>query len=274
MDNLPLISIVTVVRNDAKNIENTIVSVLNQNYPFIEYIIIDGNSTDGTVSIINKYSEKLSCIISEPDNGIYDAMNKGIEKASGKWIHFLNSGDIYCNNDVLSDIFNHKQSGLIYGSNDLINKDADLIYGDIILKYPFGMVRMDCSPGNDEHSFVRHPCCFIRTNVMKKYKYDTQYRISADTCFFSICKNNNHRFKHIPLCITVFDSFSGLSSKNKLNSYVEDMQICNVKKNSPQWIKGYIKSCLFYVIQKISPAIYGRLACFSKRKRMKKYLDC
>ena len=269
MENLPLISIVTVVRNDVRNIENTIVSVLNQNYPHIEYVIIDGDSNDGTVSIINKYSNKLSCLISEPDNGIYDAMNKGVEKASGQWIHFLNSGDTYCNPNVLLDVF-----GLTSGNEVLKGEDSDLIYGDIVLKYPFGMVRMDCNPGNNDHSLVRHPCCFIRTSVMKKYKYDTQYKISADTCFFSTCKNNNHRFKYIPLCITVFDSFSGLSSKNKLNSYVEDMLICNVKKNSPQWIKGYIKSYIFYVIQKINPALYGRLACFSKRKRMKKYLDC
>ena len=271
MDNLPLISIVTVVYNDARNIETTIASVLNQNYPYFEYIIIDGNSNDGTVDIINKYSGKPAYIISEPDNGIYDAMNKGIEKASGEWIHFLNSGDAYCNTDVLSDIFNHKHSGLIYGSNGLINEDADLIYGDIVLKYPFGMVRMDCSPDNGEHSLVRHPCCFIRTIVMKKYKYDTQYKISADTCFFSVCKNNNHRFKHIPLCITVFDSYSGLSSNNKIKSYIEDMQISNVKKNSPRWLKGYIKSYMFYVIQKISPTAYGKLACFMKRNRIKKY---
>jgi len=279
MDKLPLISIVTVVYNDAKNIENTIVSVLNQNYPFIEYIVIDGNSTDGTVEIINKYSGKLACAISEPDSGIYYAMNKGVENASGEWIHFLNSGDTYCNPDILSAIFNNKEScltpsvsdGSRYTYYELTHEDADLIYGDIVLKYPFGMVRMDCSPDNGEHLLVRHPCCFIKTSVMKKYKYDTQYKISADSCFFSVCKNNNLRFQHIPLCITVFDSYSGLSSKNKIISYIEDMQISNVKKNSPKWLKGYIKSYMFYVIQKISPTAYGKFACFVKRDRIKKY---
>ena len=281
MDNLPLISIVTVVYNDVKNIEKTILSVINQSYPYIEYIVIDGNSTDGTFNIINKYSDKLAYIISEPDSGIYYAMNKGMEKASGEWIHFLNSGDIYCNPDVLSAVFNTKEScltppgsdGSRYADNELAHEDTDLIYGDIVLKYPFGTVRMDCSPDNGEHSLVRHPCCFIKASVMKKYKYDTQYKISADTCFFNVCKNNNHRFKYIPLCITVFDSYSGLSSKNKLNSYIEDMQISKVKNNSIKWLKGYIKSYISYVIQKINPTVYGRLACYTKRDRIKKYSE-
>ena len=264
MDNMPLISVVTVVRNDETNIEKTIESVLNQNYPSVEYIIIDGGSDDGTVDVVNKYANRLAYRVGEPDNGIYDAMNKGVEKAGGEWIHFLNSGDIYCDRDVLHNIFDS-----VSCDND--STYEDLIYGDIVLKYPFGMVRMDCSPSGNDHSLVRHPCCFIRTSVMKKYKYDTRYKISADTCFFSTCKNNDHRFKYIPLCITVFDSFSGLSSNNKINSYIEDMEICNVKKNSPRWIIGYIKSYLFFNIQKISPVIYGRLACFIKKYRISAY---
>ena len=84
----PLITVVTVVFNDVQHIEETILSVVNQTYPNIEYIIIDGGSTDGTVDIIKKYEERIAYWVSEPDQGIYDAMNKGIQKATGEWINF------------------------------------------------------------------------------------------------------------------------------------------------------------------------------------------
>lgn len=97
------ISIVTVSYNAVDTIEETIQSVLGQDYEAIEYIVVDGGSTDGTVDIIKKYSDKLSYWVSEPDNGVYDAMNKGITVASGQWINFMNSGDCFFSNHVLSD---------------------------------------------------------------------------------------------------------------------------------------------------------------------------
>lgn len=95
MKNNPLISVVTVSYNAVGTIEQTLLSVINQTYPNIEYIIIDGGSTDGTVDIIKKYADEIVYWISEPDKGIYDAMNKGIKKANGEWINFINAGDSY-----------------------------------------------------------------------------------------------------------------------------------------------------------------------------------
>ena len=96
-----LISIITVVFNDKYGLEETILSVLSQTSENIEYIIIDGGSNDGTVDVIKKYEKSIDKWISEPDNGIYDAMNKGIALASGGFINFMNAGDVYASNNKL-----------------------------------------------------------------------------------------------------------------------------------------------------------------------------
>lgn len=118
-----LVTVITVVFNDKQHIENTICSVINQTYKNIEYIIIDGGSTDGTMEIVKKYKNSLDYIISEKDNGIYDAMNKGIKLASGKWINFLNSGDTFNNKKVIEKISFSKfqKNTIIYGNAKIFN---------------------------------------------------------------------------------------------------------------------------------------------------------
>ena len=123
-----LISIVTVSYNAVLTIEQTILSVINQTYPNVEYIIIDGGSTDGTVDIIKKYANKIAYWVSEPDKGIYDAMNKGGLKATGDFIQFLNAGDWFENEYVIEKIFKdwYKRVDVIYG--DMIIRRSDGVY--------------------------------------------------------------------------------------------------------------------------------------------------
>ncbi len=135
----PKISIITVCYNAQDFIEETIVSVINQNYPNMEYIIIDGGSKDATLSIIEKYRQKIDYLISEKDNGVFDAMNKGIRASNGEWLNFMNAGDFFVDNNVLKNInFDlYKQDALIYGksiTNDTerkIFKTESLHYGYI-----------------------------------------------------------------------------------------------------------------------------------------------
>ena len=101
------ISIVTVVFNDKKGLEKTIKNVSSQTYNNIEYIIIDGGSTDGTVDVIKKYESKISHWISEPDESHFDATNKGVDLATGQWINIMNAGDVFYSNDIVKEVFDN-----------------------------------------------------------------------------------------------------------------------------------------------------------------------
>lgn len=106
------ITVITVVYNGIDYIEDTILSVINQDYSNIEYIIIDGKSDDGTMDIVEKYATKISYWVSESDNGIYDAMNKGIKVATGDWIIFMNCGDYFFSSDIITQVFSQMLIGI------------------------------------------------------------------------------------------------------------------------------------------------------------------
>ena len=202
------ISIITVSYNAVKTIENTILSVINQTYSCIEYIIIDGGSTDGTVDIIRKYENKISYWISEPDKGIYDAMNKGIQKATGKWLNFMNCGDTFYNNKVISDIFENR-----------IYKDIDVIYGSSQIKDEKGNIFNSYSNGNVEQlrfePIYRHGASFVRTNIHKQYLFDLNkipqigYALDYDV-IYRLYKDNR-QFKRVEYFILIYEE-NGVSN--------------------------------------------------------------
>ena len=168
----PLISIITVTYNAESSIERTINSVLNQDFKNYEFIIVDGNSQDRTLSIINTYRDEISEVLVERDNGIYDAMNKGLKLANGKFVTFLNSGDYYVNRQVLNIV--SKQ----------LNDNFKLVYGDSILYLENNSYKEElkakkiCSKSIKRDFPVCHQSIFANRSLAKMY--DLKYKIKGD----------------------------------------------------------------------------------------------
>ena len=206
----PRISVITVVYNRVASMEDTILSVINQEYANVEYIVIDGGSTDGTLEIINKYSDRISKYVSEPDNGIYDAMNKGIALASGDWINFMNCGDRFASNTA----FSFFQKGAL---------DADIVYGDAIIQYPGFESPWPILNLKDmwKRAAFCHQACFTRTEVMKEFKFDLSYSVSADFDFLYRAWRLNLRFRYVHELICYYDFREGASITNQFRSLRE-----------------------------------------------------
>ena len=176
----PLVSIITIVFNNANLIRNAIESVLSQDYQHIEYILIDGGSNDGTKEIINSYKDEISVLISEPDKGIYDALNKGIEHSSGEYIAILHSDDLFCNSSVVSNMMNEisKNNAEICFS-DMVIVDQDT--GEILRYYMASyfkkwMFKVGWMPP--------HPTCFIKKSLFYEFGvYSLDYKVAADFDF-------------------------------------------------------------------------------------------
>ena len=208
---LPLITVVTVVFNDINNIENTIRSTINQTYKNIEYIIVDGNSTDGTIALINKYKKDLTHFVSEKDKGIYDAMNKGAMLATGEWIIFINAGDVFSDLNILSDIFKDRIEQL---------NDISVIYSDVLSKNNDIVKRL---PSRSLDLIwmgppSSHQCQFVKTTIVKSKPFNLKFKINADYDFIYYVYNKGYKFKHFDeFCIAIVDSTTGVSKLASLN---------------------------------------------------------
>jgi glycosyltransferase involved in cell wall biosynthesis len=206
----PKISVVTVVFNNVDRIEETILSVACQQYANVEHIVIDGGSTDGTVDVIRRYENRLSAWVSEPDKGIYDAMNKGIGRATGEWINFMNSGDRFESATALSFFY------------DAV-PDVDVLYGDAIVEYPGFKTMMKRTPVTK--MWKRLPFChqatFVRGSLMKEFRFDTRYRMSSDFDLIYRLYLAGKVFKYVNRLICYFDFTTGASISNQFLSLSE-----------------------------------------------------
>ncbi len=216
------ISVITINLNNLIGLKHTFESVINQDFPEIEFLIIDGESTDGSKEFIEENSEKTDFWLSEKDLGIYHAMNKGIKNSSGDYLIFLNSGDFFSGADSISKLIsNSKGEDLIYG-NLMIQESKN----SWVKKYPQSL--------NFRYFYFEslpHPACLISRKLFDQHGlYDTSLKIASDWKFFllSVAKYNC-TYKYVDLEISTF-SFDGLSSKKENKVILENERRVTLKK--------------------------------------------
>ena len=242
MDNPIFLTIVTINRNNDNGLEKTILSVLSQSFTGFEYVIIDGASSDNSVDVIRKYSEGFGYRlrwISEPDNGIYSAMNKGIGMASGEYIQFLNSGDMIVSNDVVERMHN---ALVDFGK-------PSVLYGNMLKDMPRGdIVRDKCFAGQEMTLLgfyvgtLNHSPAYIRRSLFEKYgPYDDTLKIVSDwKWYLKAIVFGEEKPVYTDIDVTLFD-MTGISETNKgldkaeRRKVLEEMVLNTILSDYDQW---------------------------------------
>jgi glycosyltransferase involved in cell wall biosynthesis len=197
----PKISIITINYNNAIGLEKTIQSVILQTYKNFEYLIIDGDSNDGSLEIIQKNKTAIHFSISEPDTGIYNAMNKGIKVAKGDYLLFLNSGDVFNGTTALDDFVSYKDFG------------GDIVYGDYQFEKGEKIFPDQLTPLFFFRTSLPHQSTFFKREVFDQMGlYEEHYSIVSDRSFYIKCfLSNQFLFKHVPYSLSIYD-LSGISN--------------------------------------------------------------
>lgn len=195
------ISIITINYNNSQGLEQTIISVVRQNHAHYEYIIIDGGSTDGSVEVIKKYDKYITYWRSEPDGGIYDAMNKGLHYSQGDYLLFLNSGDVFYHDHIVSEASSWLKGKDFYvGGMEYMFKKPRTIFPPrkVTAFYLF-------------HKSLSHQATFIKSSLLKERPYDENYRLVSDweQMFYELVFNNR-TYEPLPMVVSRFNT-EGLS---------------------------------------------------------------
>ncbi|WP_296623721.1 glycosyltransferase family 2 protein [Marivirga sp.] len=224
------ISIITISYNNKEGLSKTINSVLNQSYKYIEYLVIDGGSNDGTVDLLKSYDSDIDHWVSESDKGIYNAMNKGIQAASGEYLLFLNSGDVLLENSTIEKA----SQGLC----------ADIVYGDLVINKS-GVLREKRYPDilTFEYlwkSHLPHPASFIKKELFQRCGlYNENNKIVSDQEFFiTALIKGNASYKHLNFPITKFE-FDGISSKDENRNLIKQERVTFFNKHFPLLITNF-----------------------------------
>ena len=230
----PLISVITVVFNGEKHFEQTTQSVIGQSYSNIEYVVIDGGSTDGTIEILKRYNDKIDYWISERDTGIYDAMNKGLDAAKGEWIYFLGSDDVLNDSTTISDVV------------AFLALDVSLVFGNIM--YNNGkLVKSRLNIFTLLHNTVHHQSAFYNANLFRNWRYDSRLRLIADYETNLRIYLNEMKYRYINKTIAVCNQ-SGQSRSNLKQAFLET----NIVRNKYiSGVSGMIFSLLYFFKFKI-----------------------
>lgn len=205
MSTYPKVSIITVVFNNRDNLEKTIGAIRNQKYTNIELIIIDGGSTDGTLEIIEKNKTAVSYFVSEKDNGIYDAMNKGLRAATGEYVWFMNSGDIPSDEDILNKVFSKEKDGdVYYGDTEMVDEEGKS-YGNRTLKTPPKELNWKKMING---MVVSHQSMIVRRAICGEYDMDYRFVADIDWAINLLKKSDNIINTHLTLSKFLIGGYS------------------------------------------------------------------
>lgn len=209
---LPKVSIVTVTFQNAEGLKATLRSVFEQDYPKLEYIVIDGGSSDGSLELIREYEARISWWCSEHDRGIYDAMNKGIRQATGEWVIFMNAGDSFFSSQVLKEVF---ESNSYPGYS--------FVYGNWEVRYPLGKKRLRKAgsvKGLWKGSQFCHQAVFISSTYHRHHPYSNQHRFVADFAFFYKAFEAGEKFIKLNIPIASIEA-GGVSDQKRAEVIAE-----------------------------------------------------
>ncbi|MDO4756945.1 MAG: glycosyltransferase family 2 protein [Parabacteroides sp.] len=224
----PLVTVITVCWNACDMLARTMDSVLSQTYENVEYIIVDGASTDGTLELIAKYEDKIDRWVSEPDKGIYDAMNKGVGLSTGEWAIFMNAGDCFADNHVLEKVFS-------------ADREADVIYGDVVKG---GAVKKALSPRNAHRMYFCHQSALVKVDSLKEFPFDISHRMSADFKQMKQLWLAGKRFLQLDFPIADFD-VQGVSNTNRSAGLWDN--ICIIREVDSFWEQAKLLPRLYFV---------------------------
>jgi len=252
-----LISIITVTKNNEDTVEEAVRSVISQTYKNIEYIIIDGASDDGTLNILKQYANRITKIISEPDAGVYDAMNKGISMASGDVIGFLNADDVYADSGVVRDIVK------AFDDPDVDGCYSDLVYVD---RRDTGRVLRRWKSGSyEDGSFQKgwippHPTFYAKRSVYDRYGlHDLSFRLAADhELMLRMLLHHRIRLHYIDR-VTVKMRLGGITNKSISNVVKQNIEILRARRRY-----GIRRAVTTYLVYKTA----ARVRQYLRRNRL------
>lgn len=233
--NIPKVSIITVTYNAGVMLEKTLDSIQKQQYGNKETIVVDGKSTDNSLAIIQHYADQgtVTQWSSEPDKGIYDAMNKGVNRCSGQWVIFMNAGDTFATDDVLHQVFSNKWDA------------ADIVYGDVVKDN-----HVKAAPAHYRlyhRMLFCHQCVFVRRQCLVDIPFDIHHRLSADYKFFIQQYQQGARFQYINMPIAIFDT-TGVSNSKRSSGLFDNIKVVCETIPFPQRIKFIARLAVPYIM--------------------------
>lgn len=263
------ISVVTVTYNCENVIEETLESVINQTYNDIEYIVIDGGSKDSTIDIVKKYSSNINYWISEPDKGIFDAMNKSLLHVTGDYVIFMNAGDRFVNNHVVADVFEGKEY------------DEDLIFGDVYCYNELGYLFRKSTPIYASNPTPRdlvfksqgicHQSLFTKSSILKTVKFDLRFPLGADyDTTAKVFYSGNHKMKYVGFPVAIFDDRTGGASHNRIIKVLKERCIMF---DYPMGFTFLLKAYKIHLISCIKKVLESLFPQYIRKQRMKKYIQ-